>query len=59
MVQAENIDSGISNSQLANCSGRDHHSLVHLGYCTDREFDFIDLLLSVPQDNKAASASHA
>jgi hypothetical protein len=30
MVQADNIDSGISNSQLDNCSGRDHHSLAHL-----------------------------
>ena len=30
MVQAENIDSGISNFQLDNCSGRDHHSLAHL-----------------------------
>jgi hypothetical protein len=30
MVQAENNDSGISNFQLDNCSGRDHHSLAHL-----------------------------
>jgi hypothetical protein len=29
MVHAENIDSGISNFQLDNCSGRDHHSLAH------------------------------
>jgi hypothetical protein len=29
MVQAENNDSGISNFQLDNCSGRDHHSLAH------------------------------
>jgi len=30
MAQAENIDSGISNFQLDNRSGRDHHSLAHL-----------------------------
>jgi hypothetical protein len=34
MVQAENIDSGISNFQLDNCSGRDHHSLAHLSKFT-------------------------
>jgi len=30
MVRAENIDSRISNLQLDNRSGRDHHSLAHL-----------------------------
>jgi hypothetical protein len=30
MVRAENIDSRISNFQLDNRSGRDHHSLAHL-----------------------------
>jgi hypothetical protein len=30
MVHAENVDSGISNFQLDNRSGRDHHSLAHL-----------------------------
>jgi hypothetical protein len=34
MVQAENIDSGISNFQLDNCSGRDHNSLGYLSKFT-------------------------
>jgi hypothetical protein len=34
MVQAENNDSGISNFQLDNCSGRDHRSLDHLSKFT-------------------------
>jgi folate-binding Fe-S cluster repair protein YgfZ len=37
MVQAENIDSGISNFQLDNRSGRDHHSLAHLSKFPLRE----------------------
>jgi hypothetical protein len=36
MVQAENIDSGISNFQLDNRSRRDHHSLAHLSKFTLR-----------------------
>jgi hypothetical protein len=34
MVQAENNNSGLSNFQLDNCSGRDHHSLAHLSKFT-------------------------
>jgi hypothetical protein len=34
MVQAENIDSRISNFQLDNRPGRDHHSLAHLSKFT-------------------------
>jgi hypothetical protein len=34
MVQGENVDSGISNFQLDDCSGRDHHSLAHLSKFT-------------------------
>lgn len=37
MVHAENIDSGISNFQLDNRSGRDHHSLARLSKYTVSE----------------------